>query len=55
MNLFSEKSMLFVTALTLGLIIAWLISTDTSVPANADSESMRMGHRAAATHIADKT
>lgn len=28
MNTLSEKSLLFVMALTLGLIITWLISTD---------------------------
>jgi hypothetical protein len=31
----NEKSMLIVTALTLGLIITWLIATDPSSPALA--------------------
>jgi hypothetical protein len=52
-NAFGEKSMLIVTALTLGLIITWLIATDSGVSPSA--ASIPVGAGIATTAISDKT
>jgi hypothetical protein len=52
-NAFGEKSMLIVTALTLGLIITWLILTDSNAPAASPRAPIGAGVAVSAT--ADKT
>lgn len=52
MNAFGEKSMLIVTALTLGLIITWLIATDSSV---SQPGGVPIGAGIATTAASDKT
>lgn len=51
-NAFGEKSMLIVTALVLGLIITWLIATDSSVSQPGD---VPVGVGIATTAVSDKT